>query len=119
MSAVCKYGDIIAVSVAGGTYDEQADFIRYAVVVSADIINENLPTAIVCPLIKAGRVKQSRIGATYLPKEETNLDHDYLVLSLQVKTIYKDHIIRRVGTLPVQYLLQLKESLQAVLELED
>ena len=119
MSAICKYGDIIAVNIAGESKGQQQHFVRHAVVVSADIINENLPTVIVCPLIEAEQVKRSRIGATYIPKEETGLDFDCVVFSLQVKTIYKDQIVQRVGTLSFQYQLQLKESLQAVLELEE
>jgi mRNA-degrading endonuclease toxin of MazEF toxin-antitoxin module len=119
MSVVCKYGDIIAVNLSGGLFADHSRFVRYAVVVSADIINENLPTVIVCPLVEADEVRESRIGATYIPKQDTGLELDCLVLSLQVKTVSREHIVKRIGTLPANYQAQLKESLQAVLELED
>lgn len=113
-----KYGDIVSVKLEAFPNTQEDVLTRYALIISADIINENLQTVIVCPLIEAKKLSKSRIGATYLPKEEIGLETDCLVFSLQIKTISKDRIVKRVGALPESYKIQIKESLQAVLDIE-
>ena len=113
-----KCGDIVLVQLS---QDEQAKLngsSRYAVVISADIINENLQTVIVCPLIEAKQVVKSRIGATFVPKSVIGMDINSLVFSLQIKTISKERIVKRVSSLPTDYMVQIKESLQAVLDID-
>jgi mRNA-degrading endonuclease toxin of MazEF toxin-antitoxin module len=112
----CKNGDIVAVRLEDTGGDEEQ--IRYAVIISADIINENLQTVIVCPIIKAPEINISRIGATYIKKDDVGLDLNSLVLSLQIKTVSKDRILKSIGVLPANYRSEIKESLQAVLELD-
>ena len=111
-----KQGDIVTIRLGGPGNEPEA--VRKAVIVSADVINENLQTVIVCPLIAAKEIKTSRIGATFLPKEETGLDLNSLILSLQIRTVAKETIVQKIGSLPHEYHAQVKESLQAVLELD-
>jgi mRNA-degrading endonuclease toxin of MazEF toxin-antitoxin module len=109
-----KWGDIVSVRLDETGGGEA----RYALVISADILNDNLSTVIVCPLIEAKGVAQSRAGATFIPVNEIGLDFDSLVLSLQIKTINKERIIRRISSLPAHYEDEIRESLQAVLSLD-
>lgn len=109
-----KWGDIVAVRVdETGVGD-----VRYALIISSDILNDHLPTAIVCPLIDAKDVSESRAGATFIPENEIGLEFNTLVLSLQIKTINQGRIVRRVSSLPAHYEAEIKESLQAVLNLD-
>ena len=113
-----KHGDIVLVKLNKTQRSEGDISDGHAVVISADTINENLQTVIVCPLIPAQSVLESRIGATLIPMEEISMDSNCLVISLQIKTISKDCIIKRVSSLPANYLTQIKDSLQAVLSMD-
>lgn len=117
MSAV-KCGDIVSVRLDSNNDDVATHTLGYGVVVSADIINENLKMVLACPLLEAKGVSSSRIGATFLPKGKTGLDSNFLALSLQVRTIPKERITKRISALPGGYLSQIKESLKAVLDLD-
>ena len=110
-----KHGDIVLVSLDSLKQKSPA---RYAVVISSDVINDNLQTVIVCPLIEAKKVTKSRIGATLIPKEVIGMEENCLALSLQLKSVAKERILKRVSSLPVDYMKQIKESVQAVLELD-
>ena len=110
-----KHGDIVLVNLDGL---KQKPLARHAVVISTDIINENLQTVIVCPLIEAKQVAKSRVGATLIPKEVIGMDENCLAFSLQIKTVAKERILKRISSLPLDYMQQIKESIQAVLELD-
>lgn len=92
--------------------------IRYAVIISGDIINKNLETVIVCPLIESETVSESRIGATFIPREVTGLEVNRVVFSPQIKTVSKNQIQRTVSALPPVYIHQIKESLKVVLDIQ-
>lgn len=117
MSAV-KCGDIVSVRLAQVSGNSADEVIRHAVVVSADIVNENLKTVLACPLVAAKSISRSRVGATFLPQDKIGLDSDFLALSLQIRTISKERIVKRVSSLPRSYMSQIKESLKAVLDLD-
>lgn len=70
--------------------------------------------------LRSGRrnVSRSRVGATFLPQDKIGLDSDFLALSLQIRTISKERIVKRVSSLPRSYMSQIKESLKAVLDLD-
>ncbi len=110
-----KHGDIVSVNLDGVKQKSPA---RYAVVISTDVINENLQTVIVCPLIEAKQVAKSRIGATLIPKEVIGMEENCLAFSLQLKSVAKERIQKRISSLPEDYMQQIKESIQAVLELD-
>jgi len=115
-----KHGDIILVQLEPAETRATSAGTRsgHAVIISGDIINENLQSVIVCPLIDAELVTKSRIGATFVPKADVGLACNSLVFSLQIKTVPKDRILKRISSLPAAYIQQLKESLQTVLELD-
>jgi mRNA-degrading endonuclease toxin of MazEF toxin-antitoxin module len=110
-----KHGDIVLVDFENS---KQNSHTGHAVVISTDVVNENLQTVIVCPLIEAKQVTKSRIGATLIPKEVIGMEENCLAFSLQLKTVAKDRIIKRISSLPADYMQQIKESIHAVLELD-
>ncbi len=113
-----KSGDVVRVKLHKDSDSGTNGAHRYAVIISADIVNDNLQTVIVCPLIEAQRVTESRIGATFVPGDVIGMENDSLVFTLQIKTISKDRIVKRVSSLPATYLSEIKESLQAVLDID-
>ncbi len=110
-------GDIVSVQLKDNGELPQKS-IGYAVIISTEVINKNLQTVIVCPLIEAKQVSESRIGATFLPKGETELDINCVILSLQIRTISKNKIQKRISVLPANYIHQVKESIQTVLDID-
>ena len=95
-----KYGDIVLVQLNKDVEVKQEATVRPALVISADTINDNLQTVIICPLIEAKNVSQSRIGATFVPKEIGGLHENSLILSFQIKTISKERVLKRLSSLP-------------------
>jgi mRNA interferase MazF len=112
-----KHGDVVMINL-GGEENSEGGQPHYAVIISGDVINEHLQTVIVCPLIESKQVSKSRIGATLIPKEAIGMEENCLAFSLQIKTITKERILRKVSSLPTDYLLQLRESIQAVLNFD-
>ncbi|MFQ5677695.1 MAG: type II toxin-antitoxin system PemK/MazF family toxin [bacterium] len=110
------FGDIVAINSDVSDADLNG-LTQHGVVISAEVINKTLHSVIVCPLIEAETVSQSRIGATFIPKMDTGLKFDAVALSLQIKTIPKERIQKKIGGLPSNYVNQIKESLQAVLDI--
>ena len=90
---------------------------QFAVIISADVLNDHLQTVLVCPLVEAPQMKESRMGATLIPKEVIGMERDVVVFSLQIKTIGKNQIVKRISSVPPNYLGQIKESLLAVLDI--
>lgn len=111
-------GDVILVNLSNDTSNPKSEMISPAVVVSSDTLNANLDTLIVCPVIDANGISESRIGATLVPEDVIGLGKNCLVLSFQIRSIIKNRIIRRVGSLPDAYLKQVQEGVSAALELQ-
>ncbi len=112
-----KHGDVIKIRANGTTKNKAQPAYHLGVVVSADVINDNLNTVIVCPLIRAEEVNASRLGVTFVPGRVVGAEADHLVFSLQIKTVPKHRIAQRLSTLPPAYMKQVRDSLQAVLNL--
>lgn len=113
-----KHGDIVLIQLNQNIAVKPEESERLALVISANAINDNLPTVIICPLIEAKNVSESRIGATYVPKEIGGLSEDRIVLSFQIQTISKERIVKRISSLPSPFMRQVKESLQTALNLD-
>ncbi|PJF38626.1 MAG: hypothetical protein CUN54_10445, partial [Phototrophicales bacterium] len=110
-------GDLIELQMPG----ENGDVHKCcpAVVVSGPAYNDNLETIIVCPCIHNPRIAESRIGVTHIPGEVLGLQKDYLVLSLQIKTVLQTRIVKRIGRLPASLLDEVRRSLCAVLDFDE
>ncbi len=111
-SEIIRNGDIVSVQIKESSLDP-----AFAVIISADVLNDHLPTVLVCPLVEAPQMKESRIGATLIPKEVIGMERDVVVFTLQIKTIGKNQIVKRISSVPPNYLGQIKESLLAVLDI--
>ncbi|MCA9733007.1 MAG: type II toxin-antitoxin system PemK/MazF family toxin [Deferribacteres bacterium] len=110
-------GDVVLVDLSNGTPNSTSQFVSPAVVISSDTLNANLDTLIVCPIVDANGISESRIGATFLPQDVTGLGKNSIILSFQIRSIDRNRIIRRVGSLPALYMEQVQDGVSAALEL--
>ncbi len=111
-------GDVVLVDLGINAPDTGKQLISPALVVSSDTLNSNLNTLIVCPIIDANGITESRIGATFVSQDVIGLGKNCHILSFQIRSINKNRIIRRVGSLPEPYLQRVREGLGAALEIE-
>jgi mRNA-degrading endonuclease toxin of MazEF toxin-antitoxin module len=106
------FGDLIVVDTQAGTVEK-----RIAVVVSANVVNEYLHAVIVCPLIQTPHFQQSRIGATFVPKEISGLEGHTTINYFEIASVPKERIARRIGALPNIFLPEIRESLKAIFDI--
>lgn len=111
-----RAGDVVEIRLHDLSEPGQKADSAYAVIISANAINDHLSTVIVCPLMDAKEVKKSRMGATFLPKDIVGIEKDSIAFSLQIKTVSKNRILKRINSLPTDYIQQIRESLHAVLD---
>lgn len=78
------------------TGSEQAG-IRPAIAISAEEANQYLPVVAVLPLTSAEPGKQIYSTSVFLPKEETGLSKDSIVLGHQIRTISKKRLGGKCG----------------------
>lgn len=109
------FGDIVLVQT---NQSSEGAIEMPAVVVSADIINENMPGIIICPLLPTKHTFPSRIGATFIPKSLTGFEEDCLLHYFQIRAVPKEFVRKRIGALPHSFMKQVKESLKAVFDIE-
>ena len=112
-----KRGDVLLVNLEATVGSEQRGKSRPCLVISPEELNEVFRGVIVCPITDARHVKQSELGLTFLPAGEGGLVKDSLVIAFQVRMIDKRRIIRKLGVIDDSILLEVNESLQAVLDL--
>ena len=112
-----KRGDVLLVNLEPVIGSEQRGKSRPCLVVSPEELNQVLRGVIVCPITGAQHLKQSELGLTFLPAGEGGLVKDSLVIAFQIRMIDKRRIIRKLGIIGDPFLSEIKDSLQAVLDL--
>ncbi len=74
---------------------------RFCAIVSPNIINFNAHTVIVCPIVPYEEEKAKSFLFVSLPAgKTTGLHSDALINTLQIKTIEKKTIMKRIGKVP-------------------
>lgn len=111
-------GDIVVFQLGGLNSQGQTQPPLRAVVLSSASANVHLETLIVCPLVEAGTISKSRLGATFVPAQVAGSTHDALALTLQIHTLSKRHIVKRLGSLSKTLTSHIDKSLVLILGLE-
>lgn len=115
----CSRGDIVLVNLdQAGVEKMNATLAKPALVVSSDILNKNLDSVLVCPILEANGVSESKTGATFVPQVISGLNKDCIVFAFQIRSVTRTRIIRRLGSLPESFMDEVKEGLLAALALE-
>ncbi|WP_295620237.1 type II toxin-antitoxin system PemK/MazF family toxin [Chamaesiphon sp. GL140_3_metabinner_50] len=112
-----KRGDIILCDFNPVIGTEQSG-IRPAVIIQIDRANTASPHTIVAPL--TSRIRKSLLQShVFVPIGVANLTQDSVILCEQIRVIDKSRIIRVIGYLDREYIIQLNVSLCTILGLSD
>jgi mRNA interferase MazF len=112
-----KRGDIILCDFNPVIGTEQSG-IRPAVIIQIDRANAVSPHTIVAPL--TSRIRKSLLPShVFVPIGVANLTQDSVILCEQIRVIDKSRIIRVIGHLDKEYIMQLNVALCTILGLSD
>jgi mRNA interferase MazF len=112
-----KRGDIILCDFNPVIGTEQSG-IRPAVIIQIDRANAVSPHTIVAPL--TSRIRKSLLPShVFVPIGIANLTQDSVILCEQIRVIDKSRIIRVIGHLDREYIMQLNVALCTILGLSD
>jgi mRNA interferase MazF len=112
-----KRGDIILCDFNPVIGTEQSG-IRPAVIIQIDRANAASPHTIVAPL--TSRIRKSLLPShVFVPIGIANLTQDSVILCEQIRVIDKSRIIRVIGYLDREYIMQLNMALCTILGLSD
>ena len=112
-----KRGDIILCDFNPVIGTEQSG-IRPAVIIQIDRANAASPHTIVAPL--TSRIRKSLLPShVFVPIGIANLTQDSVILCEQIRVIDKSRIIRVIGHLDREYIMQLNVALCTILGLSD
>lgn len=88
--------------------------VRPVVIISGNAMNDHLGICIVCPL---SSVVKNYAGCLVLFKDETNgLEQDSEIITFQVRTVSKERLIRKLGTITPDQLEILRKGLNEILK---
>jgi mRNA interferase MazF len=87
--------------------------IRPVVIISGNLINRYLPVVIMCPL--TSRVKGYKGNLILEPDELNGLSQRSEVLVFHIRSISKERLIRKIGTISETELEQIKAGLGDIL----
>ncbi len=114
---VIKRGDIILCDFNPVIGTEHSG-IRPAVIIQIDRANAASPHTIVAPL--TSRIRKSLLPShVFVPIGIANLTQDSVILCEQIRVIDKSRIIRVIGHLDREYIMQLNMALCTILGLSD
>ena len=87
--------------------------IRSVVVISGNAMNDNLNIAIVCPI--SSKVKGYAGCLLVKSTPENGLPLDSEVITFQVRTISKERLISKLGTITNEQLAKIKQGLSEIM----
>ena len=106
---LCDFNPVIGTEQSG---------IRPAVIIQIDRANTASPHTIVAPL--TSRIRKSLLPShVFVPIGVANLTQDSVILCEQIRVIDKSRIIRVIGHLDREYIMQLNVALCTILGLSD
>ena len=88
--------------------------IRPSVIISGNVMNDNYGLVIVCPL--TSKIKNLRGNIVLSPDNSNGLKKKSEILVFHVKSISKERLIHKRGTISERQLKLLKENLNKVLD---
>ena len=91
---------------------EQAG-VRPVVVISGDLLNQHLNVVISCPL--TSKIKNYKGNVVLQPSASNKLTKPSEILTFHVRSMAKDRLIKKVGTISSNELTQVKNCLDDIL----
>ncbi len=108
-----KQGEIWNVDLTPIRGSEQAGF-RPVVIISGNLLNVNTPILIVCPL--TSQVKNYHGNVILSPNAKNGLRKKSEILTFHARSISKERLIERVGSIRKEELEQIKICLSDILK---
>lgn len=91
---------------------EQAG-VRPVVVISGNLMNQNLSVVIACPL--TSKIKNYKGNVILKPNTKNKLTQTSEVLTFHLRSMAKDRLLKKVGTISSTDLQQIKQCLEDIL----
>ncbi len=88
---------------------------RPAVIISGNVMNSKSDLAIVCPLTSS--IKNYKGNPILKPNKNNGLEVVSEVLVFQIRTLSKLRFKKKMGTISVEHILEIKDTLQDILRL--
>ncbi len=89
---------------------------RPVLIISNNILNNNWPRIIIVAF--STQIHPLNPGKIFIPKDTCGVDRDSIILTQEVRSIDKSRLVKKVGVLSKEKLLEVEESLKLVLGLE-
>lgn len=88
---------------------------RPILIISNNTLNNNWPRIIVVPF--STQIHPMNPGKVFIPKDLCGVDKDSIILTQDIRSIDKSRLVKKIGFLPKEKLLEVEESLKLVLAL--
>ena len=108
-----KQGEIWNANLNPSKGSEQAGF-RPVVIVSGNLVNTHLPVVIVMPL--TSKLKNYKGNPVVAPSSTTGLKVSSEMLVFHVRSVSKDRLVKRLGTVEPGHLSQAIKTLNDILK---
>ena len=91
--------------------------VRPVIVIQTDLLNKYHPSSIICPITSNVR-KESEILRVHLQKGCCGLEETCDIMIDQVRAIDNKRLMKRVGAIPIDIVVKVKENLNIIFDLE-
>ena len=107
-----KQGEIWYADLNPTTGSEQLGF-RPLVIISGNLMNEHLNVIITCPL--TSKVKNYKGNVVLEPNRRNKLQQTSEILVFHIRSIAKEHLVRKIGDISKEEIIELKQGLNDIL----
>jgi mRNA interferase MazF len=107
-----KQGEIWLANLNPGKGSEQKG-LRPVVIISGNILNQYLPIVIVCPL--TSKIKNYKGNLVLTPDNENGLNETSEILTFHIRSVSKDRLISKFGSIKPEQLSAIKKGLDDIL----
>lgn len=107
-----KQGEIWLANLNPGKGSEQAGE-RPVVIISGNLLNQYLPIVIVCPL--TSKIKNYKGNLVIQPEKNNGLKVPSEILTFHIRSVSKDRLISKTGSIGPEQLAQIKKGLDDIL----
>ncbi len=87
---------------------------RPVVIISGNVVNTLLNVVIACPLTT--KIKDYKGNVVLEPNQENGLSQKSEILIFHVRSVSKERLVRKIGTITSEQLEQLKQGLNDILK---
>ena len=95
----------------------ETDKVRPVVIVQTDLLNNQHPSTVVCP-VTTNVKPDSTILRAHLKKAKTNLKEDCDIMIDQMRAIDNKRLLKKIGAVSPDVKEKIKENLKIVLDLD-